>query len=449
MHVLPQLRKLEDRYPNELAVVGVHSGKFHAERMTANIRQAVMRLRVEHPVVNDRYFRIWRSFGVNAWPTLVLLDPNGRLVDSHPGEITFESYEPLVRQIVESFDAAQQLDRNPLPLRLESRLEPARHLSFPGKLLSVEPNRLFIADSAHHRIILAELSQDGQQARVEAIVGSGQPSLLDGPYQAAGFRYPQGMALDGDRLYVADTENHAIRAIDFLLREVRTVAGTGEQARGISLGLIQPARLSSPWDLSIKDGTMYIAMAGRHQLWSMDLAGGDLRPFAGSGAEELYDGPARQAALAQPTGIADGGDWLYFADSESSAVRRVQARPGGRVETVVGVGLFDFGDRDGVGDEARLQHAQGVTFHRDKAYVADTYNNKIKLVDPGNRSALTLVGAEAAGYRDGEEAMFWEPGGVCALNGKLYVADTNNHVIRIVDPDNRRVSTLQLEGFPV
>lgn len=447
--MLPQLRKLEARFPDELVIIGVHAGKFYAERLTPNIRQAVLRLRVDHPVVNDRYFRLWRAYGISAWPTLVLIDPNGRIVGAHAGEIAYESYESLVQNVVSTFSARGQLSREPLPLQPEKAREPERPLSFPGKVLTVAPNQVFIADSTHHRLIWAELDLDVRKARVRAVAGSGQPGLLDGPFSASAFRYPQGMALDGDRLFVADTENHAIRVLDLNRREVKTVAGTGEQARGSGLGFTQPARLSSPWDVRLIGSTLYIAMAGRHQIWSMDLASGDLRPFAGSGAEDLYDAPARQAALAQPSGLAGDEDWLYFADSESSAIRRLQARPGSRVETLVGAGLFDFGDRDGVGDEARLQHPLGVAYHEGNLYVADTYNNRIKVLDPATRRIASLAGSEEAGLQDGygAGARFWEPGGLSVLGDQLYIADTNNHLIRMVDITSGLVSTLELSGL--
>jgi len=191
-------------------------------------------------------------------------------------------------------------------------------------------------------------------------------------------------------------------------------------------------------------------MAGSHQIWMMDLARNSIGPLAGSGREGTADGPLMSAHLAQPSGLTlDGNGRLYFADSEASAIRMMETYSRrGRVATLAGSGksLFDFGDADGVGDAARLQHPLGVVFHAGLLYVADTYNNKIKTVDPETRETRTLMGSDG-GWRDGTEPLFYEPGGIDAAGGKLYVADTNNHCIRIVDLDTRRTSTLRLEDL--
>ena len=448
MHVLPQLRRLEELFPDELAVVGVHAGKFTAERVTANIRQAVLRLEVHHPVVNDRYFRVWRAYGVQAWPTVALIDPDGNYVGSQPGEITAEAFEPIIGRMAQQFRALGRLATSPLPCRLEAASEPARPLAFPGKVHASGDGRLFIADTNHNRVLVVSLSPDRTAGRVEQIVGSGRAALADGDFAAASFNHPQGLYLVGDTLYVADAENHAIRAVDLARRRVQTIAGTGRQARRLGLlGRGEAVALNSPWDLLLRDGRLYIAMAGEHQLWALDLATGEVRPYVGSGREDLVDGGPRQAALAQPTGLAGNGSRLFFADSEASATRYVDLAAGGQVRTVVGRGLFDFGDVDGVGEEVRLQHAYGLAWQEGALYVADTYNEKIKVVDPATRAARTLLGTGAAGFADGDVPQFWEPEGLAVADGRLYVADTNNHAIRVADLRGGRVTTLALAGL--
>ena len=444
--MLSQLRELEGEYANELVVIGVHAGKFTAERNTANIRQAILRLEVEHPVVNDRAFRTWRSYAVTAWPTLILIDPEGYVVDVHPGEITADSYRELVARVVDDSARHGTLDRRPLTFRPEAAGEPPHPLAFPEKVL-VDPPRLFIADSGHHRLVVVVLREGGASATVELIAGRGAPGLVDGSLDQAAFNRPQGMALQGQVLYVADTESHAVRAIDLPRREVSTVAGTGDAASRLQrAGFALRVPLNSPSDLALKGDGLYIALAGTHQIWRLDLATSGLRPYAGSGFEELADGPNLSAALAQPSGLSAGDHELYVADSEASAIRAISL-PAAQVYTIVGAGLFDFGDRDGIGDEVRLQHAQGLTWHDGLLYIADTYNNKIKVLDPQTRQAQTLVGTGEPGWRDGEAATFYEPRGISAAGDRLYVADTNNHVIRIVDLTTRRVSTLEIEGL--
>ncbi|MBI4317483.1 MAG: alkyl hydroperoxide reductase [Chloroflexi bacterium] len=446
MHILPQLRKLEQKYAGEMVVIGVHAGKFLAERQTENIRQAVLRLEIDHPVVNDRYFRTWREYTVNAWPTLALVDPEGRLINLYPGETTFEAFDPIIQSLVDEFHSKGTLDRRPMTFRPERLSEPARPLAFPGKLIVDASRHLYVADSNHNRIVVARVDDDALHARVEAIIGSGSAGLADGDFKTAAFNRPQGLALDGDTVYVADTQNHALRAVDLRKHLVTTFAGTGVQARyGTAGGRAIETPLSSPWDVLLQGRVLYIAMAGSHQLWRLDLATWQIHPHAGSGFEEITDGPLSSAALAQPSGLASNGQKLFFADSESSAIRWADLGFAGETRTIVGKGLFEFGDKDGVGIEARLQHPLSIAWHDGLLHIADTYNNKIKVVDPNTRRATTLLGTGEAGLQDGDEPQFYEPGGICASNGRLYIADTNNHAIRVADLRTRRVWTVVLD----
>jgi sugar lactone lactonase YvrE len=246
-------------------------------------------------------------------------------------------------------------------------------------------------------------------------------------------------------LYVADRKNHLIRALDLKAKAVTTVAGTGQQGQDRWRG--GPPRavgLNSPWDLLLHGDTLYIAMAGHHQIWAMDLKADRLAPFAGSGRENIRDGSLAEANFAQPSGLATDGKTLYVADSEVSAVRAVPLDGKGEVRTVVGEGLFDFGDVDGAGDKVRLQHALGVAYHDGKLYVADTYNSKVKVIDPEKRSSRTFLGGEPRGWLAGP--LFNEPAGISYAGGKLYLADTNAHRIRVIDLKTRAVSTLKLQG---
>ena len=446
MHVIPDLKKLEKKYANELVVIGVHSAKFNGERDIDNIRQAVLRYEIEHPVVNDWEMEVWQQYGVRAWPTLMLIDPAGKVIGYLSGEGVYEPFDKLISKVIEQFDARGQIDRRPFKLKLERSRAPASMLAFPGKVLADEKSRqLFIADSNHNRIVV--LSLDGNE--VKEVIGTGEIGMADGGFDSATFNHPQGMALDGRTLYVADTENHAIRAIDFDKRTVTTVAGTGKQARRIDQlgGQGKQTELNSPWDLVMHGGMLYIAMAGPHQLWKMNPKTGGIVPYAGSGRENIIDGPLANAALAQPSGITTDSAKLYFADSEVSAIRSADLDPSGNVETIVGEGLFEFGDKDGKAKEVRLQHPLGVVYHDGGLYVADTYNNKIKRVLPKDKSSQTFVGTGEEGLADGERAQFDEPGGVSVAFGKLYIADTNNHAIRVADLKTKRVETLQIKGL--
>ena len=444
MHIFPQLRKLEKKYANELVVIGVHSAKFPTEKEQENLRKAVQRYGLEHPVVNDADFQVWQQYACRAWPTLMFIDPQGKVVGKHEGEMPYESFDNLLGQMVAEFDASGLLDRTPMPFVPDQ--VPTTALSFPGKVLAdAAGDRLFISDSNHNRILITYL--DGV---VREIIGSSAVGLDDGDFAVATFNHPQGMALAGEVLYVADTENHALRRVDLAAGTVETVAGTGNQ--GYTRDGRGPGRsmaLSSPWDLVHYDGALYIAMAGTHQLWSMAFADGTIGPYAGSGQESLMDGPLASAALAQPSGITTHGDQLYFADSETSSIRAADLDPMGRVRTIVGLDLFVFGDVDGSEDNVRLQHPIGITWFDGTLYVADTYNHKIKRVLPATRSAFTLLGTGEQGHRDGpgRQARFDEPSGLSIANGRLYIADTNNHCVRVADLDTGEVSTLELTGL--
>ncbi len=446
MHVIPDLKKLEKKYANELVVIGVHSAKFNGERDLDNIRQAVLRYEIEHPVVNDWQMEIWQQYGVRAWPTLMLIDPAGKVIGYVSGEGIYEPFDKMISKVIEKFDARGQIDRRPFKLKLERNRAPASMLAFPGKVLADEKSRqLFIADSNHNRVVVLSLDNN----EVKEVIGTGEIGMTDGGFESATFNHPQGMALDGRTLYVADTENHAIRAIDLDKRAVATIAGTGKQASRIDRlgGQGKQTELNSPWDLVLHDGMLYIAMAGPHQLWKMNPKTGGIVPYAGSGRENITDGPLDQAALAQPSGITTDGAKLYFADSEVSAVRSADLDPNGNVETIVGEGLFEFGDRDGKANEVRLQHPLGVVYHDGALYVADTYNNKIKRITAKDKSSQTFVGTGEGGLTDGERATFDEPAGVSVAFGKLYIADTNNHAIRVADLKTKRVETLQIKGL--
>ena len=446
MHIIPDLKRLEAKYGSSLVVIGVHSAKFTTEQGTDNIRQAILRYGIEHPVVNDRDFRVWREYTANAWPTLVLIDIRGKIVGKASGEGVYERFDAQIGQLVREAASAKALDTRPIVFNLERNRAPRSVLSFPGKVhADPKTDRLFITDSNHNRIVVANRS-DGL---VTDVVGSGAEGMEDGAFDKASFNKPQGVALDGDLLYVADTENHAIRRVNLKTRIVDTIAGTGEQAREFNVGGVGMAvPLSSPWDLVVHRGVLYMAMAGFHQIWTLNLKTWRADPYAGSGRETRTDGPLRRAALAQPSGLASDGTRLYVADSEISSIRTVDLDPAGRVGTVVGEALFEFGDVDGFGQTVRLQHPLGVTLHDGQLLVADTYNNKIKRIDPKEQESRTLAGTGDGGFADGDlsVAKFDEPGGLSVAGTKVYVADTNNHVIRVVDLTTKRVETLVLKG---
>jgi thiol-disulfide isomerase/thioredoxin len=435
MHILPDLACLEHKYRNDpVTFIGVHSAKFANEASRETIRAAILRYEIKHPVVIDDSMKIWRAYAVRSWPTVVVIDSAGYVVGVVAGEGNREVLDRAIAEALEQGQAEGTLAGGPLELRRQIGVRAASRLAFPGKVLADQPTgRLYVADSNHNRIVIAELPDDAGRTRVVKIVGTGAVGADDGPADRATFNHPQGLAVGHDNLYVADTENHLIRAISLSSFEVTTIVGTGEMSNdraGGSIGTQQG--LNSPWDLVLEGSTLYVAMAGAHQIWRIDLPVGFARALAGSGRENIVDGPTETAALAQPSGICMAGGKLYFADSEVSAIRGLDMAAE-RVFTVIGEGLFSFGDVDGEFPQAKLQHPLGVEPWGASLLVSDTYNHKIKLLDPAAQSIRTLYGTGTPGAsRDDGVVAFFEPGGLSTAGDHVYVADTNNHrIVRI------------------
>ena len=430
MHVLRDLKTLEERFRDELVVIGIHSPKFPNERSSDNLKRILVRYEIEHPVANDANRVVWRRYGVQAWPTRVIVDPAGNLVGTAMGEGNLEGFGNAIRSVIRVFDETGGINRAPLPLDLERARHADRPLLYPGKLLADEASgRLFIADSNHNRIVVSSLT-----GRVIETIGSGLQGDGDGIFSQARFNRPQGLALDDDTLYVADTGSDQIRVVDFQVRAVHT---------------LETSNLKSPWDLALKTGILIVAMAGPHQLWVIDLVHDRAYPYAGTGEEARRDGAVNEAAFAQPSGLAISDNTLYVADAESNTIRSVALPPVNIVSTLAGGDLFEFGDRDGAGDAARLQHPLGVAVYEGRVIIADTYNHKIKMLDPALGKVSTVAGSGVPGHQDGEaaHAQFHEPGGVSVAGQTLFVADTNNHAIRTIDLRSAVVSTLSLEGL--
>lgn len=489
-HVLPKLRALEEKYGSDgsggVVVVGVHSAKFSAERETANIAAAVDRYGVKHPVINDEDMSLWNSLGISSWPTLALVGPKGNVLAIWSGERQEEDIDNILAAATDFY--ADILDHKPLPVvpasatasvigRNQKQLL-ASVLRYPGKItVSSDGASLFVADSGNHRIIQV----DAATANVTRTFGSGQSGLKDSSRGTdAEFHTPQGIALySNDRvLFVADTETHTVRAIDMNTGAVVTIGGNGEQGfdyMGGRAGTDQP--LSSPWDVEVADDYLYVAIAGTHQLWRlplssltksegtvniMALAKIPWEVFSGSGRElEKNSSVGRTAGWAQPShlSISPTQNALFVADSESSSIRTIDVTSSKHPTRTIAGGdglipenLFAFGDKEGRGSQAKFQHPLAVcadlSTNGNRVFVADSYNHRIKVVDTDSGVASNFCGSGKPGFKDGTEqnAMFWEPAGLAMSpdGSKLYVADTNNSAIRVIDIASRKVSTLQI-----
>ena len=401
LHVLDELRELEEKHRDTVVVIGVHSPKFVHEAEHAAVVDAVERYGVHHPVLDDPELATWKQYAVRAWPTLVVIDPEGYVVAQHAGEGHVHAIERLVAELEAEHAEKGTLRRGDGPYVPPEPV--ATHLRFPGKALRLPSGNLLVSDTTRHRLV--ELAPDGET--VVRTIGTGERGFADGA--APRFNEPQGLALlppgavaglgqEAGPVAVADTVNHAVRAVDLATGSVTTLAGTGRQwwQGSPTSGPGREVDLSSPWDVAWFDGRLWIAMAGVHQLWTYDPETGAVRAAAGTTNEGLLDGPADEAWFAQPSGLAAAAGRLWIADSETSALRWLE--PGGsperlpRVHTAVGTGLFDFGHRDGPAGEALLQHPLGVTALPDGSVaVSDTYNHALRRYDPATGEVTTLA----------------------------------------------------------
>ena len=430
IHVIPDLKFLEEKYKDQpFVVVGVHSGKFDQEKDPANIRAAVLRYTIEHPVVVDSDFNIWRRFGTNSWPTVALIDSAGKPIGKVSGEGHRQLLDDTIAKLLEEGRANGTLAAKQLKFKKELDASAQGPLLYPGKVLvDAERQRIFIADTGHHRIL--ETTLDGKVTR---IIGSGHPAIENGEIAKASFNEPQGMTLsaDGKLLYVADRLNHALREVDLTANTVRTISGNGEQGRHRRYnGPADKVQLNSPWDIERIGNSIHIAMAGSHQMWRYDIDTNTMAVHAGTGAESCINGPLAESTFSQPSGIATDGTTLFIADSEDSTIRGVAADPAGLVTSIAGSeDLFGFGLKDGTGKEALFQHPlcveRIVTAQGPLLMVTDTYNQVVRSVDPvtGVVATLPITGLTPGMY---------EPSGISADKTHLYIADTNRHRIVIV-----------------
>ncbi|MFE1829868.1 NHL domain-containing thioredoxin family protein [Streptomyces yangpuensis] len=385
LHVLDELRELEEKHRDTVVIVGVHSPKFVHEAEHAAVVDAVERYEVHHPVLDDPELATWKQYAVRAWPTLVVIDPEGYVVAQHAGEGHAHAIARLVEELEAEHEAKGTLRRGDGPYVAPEPV--ASDLRFPGKALLLPSGNFLVSDSTRHQLV--ELAADGES--VVRRIGSGERG-----FGGDSFSEPQGLALLPDgRVVVADTVNHALRVLDLETGAVETVAGTGRQwwQGSPTSGPALEVDLSSPWDVAWWQGKVWIAMAGVHQLWTWDPEAGTVEVAAGTTNEGLHDGPAAEAWFAQPSGLAAAGDRLWIADSETSALRYVHPTDSGyAVTSAVGTGLFDFGHRDGDAAQALLQHPLGVTALPDGSVaVCDTYNHALRRYDPATGQVSTLA----------------------------------------------------------
>ncbi|MFC4005401.1 NHL domain-containing thioredoxin family protein [Prauserella oleivorans] len=440
LHVLDELKPIEDEFADVLVTIGVHSPKFPHEGERAAIEAAVERYGVRHPVLNDPDMATWQQYAVKAWPTLVVIDPEGYVVHVAAGEGHGEALRRVIAGLVATHDDKGTLRRGGSPYVPAEQA--ATELRFPSKAVVTASGRVLVADTANHSI--AEFASDAET--LVRRFGSGARGDLDGAFDIARFAEPSGLALlpehvaerVGYHLVVADTANHKLRGIDLRNGSVTTVAGTGAQWRdGTDSGPALEVDLTSPWDVRWWDAVdgVVVAMAGNHTLSVFDPVERTIRRFAGTTVEGLRDGAVTEAFFAQPSGLAVGRDRLWLVDAETSALRWIERSGTGpadfTVYTAVGSDLFSFGHRDGKAAHALLQHPLGVALLPDGSpAIADTYNGAVRRYDPAVGEVSTLAKDLA------------EPAGLVVTDSGVLVVETGAHRLSPLDASE----TAQVDG---
>lgn len=446
LHTMSEIRYLEERFKEEpFMVIGVHCPKFPHEKEKANVRKAVQKHGITHPVIIDNDFLLWKQYGVRVWPTFMLIGSDGEIVGIASGEGNLE----IIEQSIEKAIAGGRDNKTLAGQKLvtEPDTQPDTFLKFPSKMFIDKDNKMmYVSDSGKNRIL--EISMIAfNKGNVTGVIGNGSPGFADGKYDEAMLNKPQGIFKDiNNRLMICDSENHSIRVTDLKNRVLTTAVGDGSKARW---GDARGETLNSPWDIYRNADTFFIAMAGSHQIWKMDAGSFRARPFIGNGRENLVDGNSRKSQLAQPSGLSSDGRDLFFADSESSAIRKVNMNSG-LVKTIAGKGLFQHGYRDGRIEDAMFQHPRGIYFENGILYIADTFNNSVRIINLSKKTAQTLISSKEPKLCSIDEkssaGQIDEPNDVIRFGVYLYITDTNNHLIRVLDIRKRVLYDFEIES---
>ncbi|MGN6367017.1 MAG: redoxin domain-containing protein [Phycisphaerae bacterium] len=450
IHTLPDLAFLEQKYKDApFLILGIHSPKFDHAKSPSAVQAAAHRHHLHHPILLDPHHTTWDAYAIPSWPTLTLIGPDAKIIGQVSGEGHRNLLDQSIARALQHFQSKNLLTQTPLKFPPPPPATPSpTQLSFPTKLLhDPHNNRLLLLDSGHNRILLTSLPNNQNELTLLQTIGTGHIGNTDGPSHTASFHHPQGACLspNGQILYLADTQNHLLRRIDRQKNLVSTLLGTGQQKFDHEAGKSsrdQP--LNSPWDCAVSGNRLYISQAGQHQLFSTNLMTLMTEVAAGTAREALRDGPALDAQLAQPSPLAldPASQTLYFLDAESSALRALDLKSK-TLTTLLGHGLFDFGDTDGPPHHAQLQHPLGLSRSADNnsLYIADTFNHKIKQFDLQTKTLTTLYPIDPAA------TPLNEPTSILPLpnTNDLLIADTNNHRLLRINPHTQSHHPLTLK----
>ncbi len=443
---IPKIKKLEEKFGDKLLVIGVHSGRLDNEKNPKSVREAVITYDINHPVINDYDLEIWGDFDISSWPTLVLVNPRGKIEYQQKGSIEVEKFSKKITKLVKKYRFI--LNFEPLPIVLERNNIENHILNFPSKIehasnfkyKDIEINALIISNSLDNYIIVSTL--DG---KIIEKIGSKAAGFKDGNFKDATFNYPTGLLYRDDILYVADRGNNAIRKVDFINKKVTTVIGSG--VSGDILQNLVDAKgfnLSSPQDLDYfpDENHIIIANLGSNQLLIYDIENQKIKPFAGNGKRNLVNGKYPNNSLAQPSGIDANGDKLYFVDAYSSSLRSVDKS--GNVETLIGKGIREFGNKNGSKSEALMQNPGGVFVTNSAIYIADSYNHLVRKYDNDSKNISNYSGNGVKSDDIGDITSYSEVSDLTLVKDNFYIVDSHNNRIIVKNTVNSKTSILDI-----
>lgn len=427
-NMIDELARIRARHPVGLSILGIHLPKFDAEVDDRVVLKALNRQRISFPVANDRNWITWQHFGITRWPSVALIDSEGVVRDIVTGDDNGEVLERKIAELIDEASSSHSLVEHPFrPKNQEEKTA----LLFPSGL-AVTDTHLYVSDTAHHRVL-----ECTHQGRILREFGTGHPDLNDGPANEAAFNSPRGLCLIRETLYIADTGNHALRRVNLISGEVVTLLGSGKpgQAKeGVSKHSSENS-LNMPWGLSGSNDKLYMALAGSNQIWEYELGNARMRFIAGTGDLGIADGPGRNALFAQPTNLALVQQTLYVVDSATSSVRAIQLQQG-MVQTLVGHGLYEFGDQDGERREARMQYPQAIALDPNSPvlWIADTYNGSLRKLRLGGGGMTTQQLPHSLN----------QPTALAVGSGALWIADAGAHEVLRYDLGTELVARLPI-----
>jgi len=430
---LNELNDLRETFP-QLEIMIVHNGKYAPEMETANIRNAIVQHDIRFPVLNDAEFKMWNDYEIESWPTNILINPEGKIAFRSSGSSIPNELSEILRTNLEP------TTQRPSPYRFEGMMMEQNILTFPSFIEAYDDIFLFISDTRNNRIIVLDGSDN-----IDRVIGSGIAGKLDGENAECSFKHPSGMAYNAETstLFIADTGNDLIRTYNMDTEQLTTILGNGQ--RGFEIPEIVSGieqSINQPSDVELVGDVLYITMTGWNQIWAYNIKLGVAGPVAGTGNFGFSEGKALESDLAEPVGLTvDNEGVIYFTERQSSAIRSLDK---GKVSTIIGSGVFEFGDEESSKKQTLLQGPSGITYYKGSLYVADEFNHKVKSVDPNRKRAQTIVGTGAPGFADSKvkTTLLNHPADIVVIKDKLYIADSHNHAIRIFDLDRETLSTL-------